>query len=100
MGQHRPRPAHEIAKPSVTGSDEAPDQADRDHAEDQVARRFVQGLKLVAGKMGNGKRADERPVPDAHQRVPDLHRRGRGIVCMPRGSARHRLVSAFTGSAG
>jgi hypothetical protein len=46
----------------MTRTDEAPDDAQRQQRGDRVAGRDVHALDLVAGCVGDGEQADQRPL--------------------------------------
>ena len=62
----------------MPGSDEAPHDPQRDESGDGIADTDVQPLDLVPGHEGEDEQADEAPVEDPDERIPDADGPGLG----------------------
>ena len=74
VGEHLARRAHEAFKARVPRSDDPPHDAQRQQGRDRVARRDVDFLDLVAGRISHHEKRGQRPMEDPHEQVPDLDR--------------------------
>ena len=68
----------EVSKAGVFGTDEAPDQAQADQAEHDIAGQRVQAEDMLLGHIGDRKSQHQAPVKDTHECVPDLD----GVLCI------------------
>ena len=75
IGKDLPRAAHEIAEPRMRRPNEAPDDTQRNQPGNRVAYGDVEAIRLVAGNVGGDEERNQRPMKQAHERVPNFHRR-------------------------
>ena len=70
--EHRRRAAHEITEAGMLAADETPDNARCNQRQNGVARPRMHGSGIVASEVGEGEQADQAPVENPDEPVPNL----------------------------